>query len=161
MRVTFDVAMLVVAPRCLAASDADVARALDAARAQAAAGDVVAQFSLGAMLYYGGDDTAQAIEWIRKAAAQQYAPAEFQHGSDLRLRLRCRAERSPGARRGTGGPPSTAARRRSGRSAISTGKGAASPPTRPKPRAGIGVPPMVMIFARNISSVRCTSTVPA
>ena len=32
------------------------------------------------MLYYGGDDTAQAIDWIRKAAAQRYAPAEFQLG---------------------------------------------------------------------------------
>ena len=58
----------------------DVARALDAARARAAAGDVVAQFSLGAMLYYGSDDTAQAIEWISKAAAQRHAPAEFQMG---------------------------------------------------------------------------------
>src|SRR6185436_9187917 len=54
--------------------------ALDAARVRAGAGDVVAQFSLGAMLYYGGDDTAQAIEWIRKAAAQRYAPAEFHLG---------------------------------------------------------------------------------
>src|SRR6185295_3656688 len=60
--------------------DQEVARALDAARAQAAAGDVVAQFSLGALLYYGSADTAQGIEWIRKAAAQQYAPAEFQLG---------------------------------------------------------------------------------
>ena len=32
------------------------------------------------MLYYGADDTAQAIEWFRKAAAQQYPPAEFQMG---------------------------------------------------------------------------------
>jgi TPR repeat protein len=60
--------------------DADVTRAFDAARAQAARGDVVAQYSLGSLLYYGGDDTAQAIEWIRKAAAQQFAPAEFQMG---------------------------------------------------------------------------------
>src|SRR5688572_18700246 len=44
--------------------DPDVTRALDAARARAVAGDVLAQFSLGAMLYYGGDDTAQAIAWI-------------------------------------------------------------------------------------------------
>ena len=63
-----------------AAADDDVTRALDAARAKAAAGDVVAQFSLGAMLYYGGADTPQGIDWIRKAAAQQYAPAEFQMG---------------------------------------------------------------------------------
>jgi TPR repeat protein len=60
--------------------DEDVAHALAAARIRAAAGDVVAQFSLGAMLYYGGDDTAQAIDWLRKAAAQQYAPAEFHMG---------------------------------------------------------------------------------
>jgi hypothetical protein len=60
--------------------DQDVERALVAARVHAAAGDVVAQFSLGALLYYGGDDTAQAIDWFRKAAAQKYAPAEFQMG---------------------------------------------------------------------------------
>jgi TPR repeat protein len=60
--------------------DDDVARSLAAGRVRAAAGDVVAQFSLGAMLYYGGDDTAQAIDWLRKAAAQKYAPAEFHMG---------------------------------------------------------------------------------
>src|SRR5258705_13453368 len=64
----------------LVMDDADVTRAMDAASAKAAAGDVVAQFSLGAMLYYGGADTPQGIDWIRKAAAQQYAPAEFQMG---------------------------------------------------------------------------------
>lgn len=69
-----------VAAALAAPPDAEVARALDAARASAAAGNVVAQFSLGAMLYYGSDDTAQAIEWIRKAAGQRYAPAEFQMG---------------------------------------------------------------------------------
>ena len=61
-------------------TDADVDRALAAGRAKASAGDVVAQFSLGAMLYYGTEDTAQAVEWFRQAAAQQYAPAEFQMG---------------------------------------------------------------------------------
>jgi TPR repeat protein len=60
--------------------DPEVARAFGAGRAAAARGNVVAQFSLGAMLYYGSEDTAQAVEWIRKAAAQQYAPAEFQLG---------------------------------------------------------------------------------
>src|SRR4051812_39160119 len=64
----------------VAADDVDVTRAMDAARAKAAAGDVVAQFSLGAMLYYGAADTTQGIDWIRKAAAQQFAPAEFQMG---------------------------------------------------------------------------------
>jgi TPR repeat protein len=60
--------------------DQDVERALATARVKAAAGDVVAQFSLGAMLYYGDDDLDQAIDWFRKAAAQEYAPAEFQVG---------------------------------------------------------------------------------
>ena len=63
-----------------APADPEVARALDAARIRATAGDVVAQFSIGAMLYHGGDETAQAIDWIRKAASQQYAPAEFHMG---------------------------------------------------------------------------------
>ena len=61
-------------------TQADVDRALDAVRIRANAGDVIAQFSLGAMLYYGATDTAQAVEWLRKAAAQGYAPAEFQMG---------------------------------------------------------------------------------
>jgi TPR repeat protein len=72
--------VFLIAAAFAAPADPEVSRALDAARARAAAGDVVAQFSLGAMLYYGGDDTAQAIEWIRKAAAQRYAPAEFHLG---------------------------------------------------------------------------------
>jgi TPR repeat protein len=62
------------------AIDQDVDRALAAARAQAAAGDVVAQFSLGSLLYSGAADTAQAIEWLRYAAAQRYAPAEYHLG---------------------------------------------------------------------------------
>lgn len=73
-------AALTCAPAVAAPADRDVERALEAARVRAEAGDVVAQFSLGAMLYFGGNDTAQAIEWIRKAAAQQYAPAEFHMG---------------------------------------------------------------------------------
>ena len=60
--------------------DPDVERALLAARVRATAGDVVAQFSLGAMLYYSGDDMAEAIKWLRRAAAQKYAPAEFHMG---------------------------------------------------------------------------------
>ena len=62
------------------AADRELARALAEVRDRAAGGDVVAQFSLGSILYYGADDTAQAIEWFRKAAAQQYPPAEFQIG---------------------------------------------------------------------------------
>jgi TPR repeat protein len=58
----------------------DVEGALAAARARALSGDVVAQFSLGSVLYYGSSETAQAVEWFRKAAAQNYAPAEFQMG---------------------------------------------------------------------------------
>jgi uncharacterized protein len=63
-----------------AQADQDVDQAVTAARAKANAGDVIAQFSLGSILYYGGNDTAQAEEWFRKAAAQGYAPAEFQIG---------------------------------------------------------------------------------
>jgi TPR repeat protein len=71
---------LIICLALVAAVDDGVSRAMDAARAQAAAGDAVAQFSLGSFLYYGSADTAQGIEWIRKAAAQQHAPAEFQMG---------------------------------------------------------------------------------
>src|SRR6188474_3085696 len=71
---------LIICLALVAAADDEVSRALDAGRAKAAAGDVVAQFSLGAMLYYGGADTAQGIDWIRKAAAQQHAAAEYQMG---------------------------------------------------------------------------------
>jgi TPR repeat protein len=58
----------------------DVEIAMQAARVRAEAGDVVAQFSVGAMVYFGGSDTGQAVAWIRKAAAQQYAPAEYHLG---------------------------------------------------------------------------------
>ena len=63
-----------------AGADEDVDRAFAAARVRASAGDVVAQFSLGALLYYGGNDTAEAIEWFRKAAARGFPSAEFQMG---------------------------------------------------------------------------------
>jgi len=58
----------------------DVERALAAASVRATSGDVVAQFSLGALLYYGGTDLPLAVDWFRKAAAQGYADAEFQMG---------------------------------------------------------------------------------
>ena len=58
----------------------EVERAFAAVRKSAAAGDVVAQFTLGALLYFGGDDTAEAVDWLQKAAEQKYAPAEFQMG---------------------------------------------------------------------------------
>ena len=61
-------------------TDDDVERALAQVRSRAVAGDVVAQFSLGSLLYYGEDQLPQAIDWFRKAAAQGYAPAEFQMG---------------------------------------------------------------------------------
>jgi TPR repeat protein len=61
-------------------ADDDVERAFAAARIKAEAGDVVAQFSLGSMIYYGANDTAQALSWFQRAAAQGYAPAEFQMG---------------------------------------------------------------------------------
>jgi TPR repeat protein len=50
-------------------------------RSRAAAGDAVAQFSLGSLLYYGEDHLRQAVDWFRKAAAQGYAPASFRWGS--------------------------------------------------------------------------------
>ena len=74
------VATMVVAQVGAPPADQDVERALNAGRAHAANGDVVAQFSIGALMYYGGTDTVQAVEWIRKAAWQRYAPAEFQMG---------------------------------------------------------------------------------
>jgi TPR repeat protein len=64
----------------LAVQTSDVERALAEVRTRALAGNVVAQFSLASNLYYGGNDTAQAIDWFRKAAVQGYAPAEFQMG---------------------------------------------------------------------------------
>src|SRR5262245_33350389 len=63
-----------------AQQDPEVDRALSAVRTRAMAGDVVAQFSLGSMLYYGTEDTAQAVTWFRRAAAQEFAAAEFQMG---------------------------------------------------------------------------------
>src|SRR5262245_41790269 len=62
------------------AADDDVDRAFAAVRVRAEAGDVVAQFSLGALLYFGASDTTQAVAWIRRAAVQGHAPAEFQMG---------------------------------------------------------------------------------
>jgi TPR repeat protein len=70
----------VCAPPLEAQANQDVAPALAAARAKAAADDVIAQFSLGSFLYYGATDTAEAVGWFKKAAAQGYAPAEFQMG---------------------------------------------------------------------------------
>ena len=60
--------------------DSSVARALTAVRERAAAGDPIAQFSLGAFLYYGSTQTAEGNEWIRKAALQRVAPAEYHLG---------------------------------------------------------------------------------
>jgi len=64
----------------VARAQADVDRALVEARDRAAGGDAVAQFSLGSILYYGTAQTAEGLEWFSKAAAQGYAPAEFQLG---------------------------------------------------------------------------------
>jgi TPR repeat protein len=69
-----------VAARPAAQSGSEVERALTAVRTKADAGDRVAQFSLGSIVYYGTGDTAQGVEWIRKAALQNYPPAEFQMG---------------------------------------------------------------------------------
>ena len=59
---------------------ADVIRALDAARLRAAAGDPIAQFSLGSFLYYGSTQTNEGNEWIQKAALQRFAPAQYHLG---------------------------------------------------------------------------------
>jgi len=66
--------------RAAAQADPSVAREVAAARARAAAGDAVAQFSLGSLLYYGTRDTGEAVTWFRKAAEQGVASAEFQMG---------------------------------------------------------------------------------
>jgi TPR repeat protein len=63
-----------------AAGDDSVTQAVAAGRARAAAGEALAQFSIGSLLYYGSTDTAEAVDWLRKAAAQAYPPAEFQVG---------------------------------------------------------------------------------
>ena len=73
-------AAILAATSLFAAPDPEVLRALDLARARAAAGDAVAQFSLGSLLYYGGDDTPGAVALIRRAAEQQYGAAEFHMG---------------------------------------------------------------------------------
>jgi uncharacterized protein len=70
----------VMATRVAAQFVPEVETALSAARVKATAGDVVAQFALGTIFYYGTPDTAEAMTWFRKAAAQGYAPAEFQMG---------------------------------------------------------------------------------
>jgi TPR repeat protein len=57
----------------------DVRAAFASARAKAEAGDVVAQFSLGAMLYRAGT-LDEAVDWLERAAAQGYAAAEFHLG---------------------------------------------------------------------------------
>ena len=62
------------------ADSTDVEHAIAAVRMRAGKGDVVAQFSLGSLLYYGREQTAESVDWFRKAAAQRYAPAEYQLG---------------------------------------------------------------------------------
>ena len=69
-----------LAPPLRQSADAEVSRALEAARIDAAAGDAIAQFSLGSFLYYGSDQTAAAVDWIRRSAAQRFAPAEYHVG---------------------------------------------------------------------------------
>ena len=150
---TIVLSRLTSAPAAGAREDPDVERALAAARVRAAAGDVVAQFSLGAILYYGGSDTAQAIEWFRKAAAQGYAPAEFQMGQLYDFGFGVAQDDREALELVPQGRRARQRRRRSGRSATSTGRDAASPPTRRRPRAGTAAPPTATISARNINSV--------
>ena len=73
-------AVLLLTPAVPRGADADVDRAVEQVRALATRGDVIAQFTLAEWLYYGSPDTAAGVEWLKRAAAQQYAPAEFQMG---------------------------------------------------------------------------------
>jgi TPR repeat protein len=69
---------LIGASRALSQAPDEVTAAWAAARAQALAGDVIAQFSLGSRLLWSGGDLQQAETWLRMAADQSYAPAEFE-----------------------------------------------------------------------------------
>ena len=59
-------------------ADDEVERAWALSRARAAAGDAVAQFSLGSLLYYGTSHLDEALMWFRLAAAQGHAAAQCQ-----------------------------------------------------------------------------------
>lgn len=71
--------LLPLAP-AMAQDRADVDRALAIVRQRATAGDAVAQFTLGSHLYYGTPNTADAVDWIRRAAAQGLPDAEYHVG---------------------------------------------------------------------------------
>src|SRR5690348_569569 len=58
----------------------DVARAFTEARVRAEAGDVVAEYSLGSVLYSGTSSTDEGVRWIRRAADRGHVPAEFAVG---------------------------------------------------------------------------------
>lgn len=80
VRRTALVAVLLFTSTVSGGADADVDRAVEQVRALATRGDVIAQFTLAEWLYYGSADTAAGVEWLKRAAAQQYPPAEFQMG---------------------------------------------------------------------------------
>ena len=63
-----------------AGGDDDAPRALAQGRARADAGDVVAQFSVGTLLYYGSENLTEAVARLQDAAAKGHPPAEFQVG---------------------------------------------------------------------------------
>ena len=113
------------------------------------------------MLYYGRGRYRAGDRVVPEGRGAAIRARRIPDGPALRLRIRRRAERRRGPRRGIAGPPSTAAPPRSARSATSTRKAAACLPTRPRPRAGTGAPPTATTSARSISSVSCTSTAPA
>jgi TPR repeat protein len=54
--------------------------ALARVRSRAEAGRVVAQFTLGSVLHYGGFDVDEAASWVRRAAEAGHAPAQFALG---------------------------------------------------------------------------------
>ncbi len=63
-----------------AQTDPDVDRALAETRLRAERGNVVAQFTLGSWLFYTGADRVEGVEWIRRAARGDHAPAQWQLG---------------------------------------------------------------------------------
>ena len=74
------VSLTVVGGAARQSADPDLTGALEQVRSRAESGDAVAQFSLGAYLYYASTRTGDGNDWIRKAALQQFAPAQYHLG---------------------------------------------------------------------------------
>jgi TPR repeat protein len=54
--------------------------ALARVRSRAEAGRMVAQFTLGSVMHYGGFDVEEAVSWIRRAAEAGHTSAQFELG---------------------------------------------------------------------------------